>query len=465
MSVYSDGVVNKEEFDISDKIGISDTIEVYTDAYPLLRAKRMFGNESYQQVGDSNIQFNSLSGDNFLSEDHIVSYLNLAIPQYNVYLNFGSDDNLYYNTVAVEAISGDFADDPPSIYTTRQNLHIGSRTRVKIAEGYGVTINLPAVPYVSGDANYDIDVSGNIDPKIYPYVDGDHFINNIIENGEVVLKPSSSNSLRSYNLISDNYSYKMSDVYYVSNQDLVVGQTNNIIIDEQGSSVQATYSGFDSLSYEIPFYIGDNNRYFKLYKQDDISSTSTRVALVEGTDYSIDYHNGKIKFYNTLAWDSETIPWIESYLYDKIYYKYIESARYEVGDIDSENYQYSHRQMRKMFHKSLQKVLFWIPLSYSSETGRIVPELDDKMVDFVSEMCKIIVLQNVLNKNIGSGIKVKDGDTSLDLTSGLRPGKEISAMQLKEMKEKLRAEIDEYALAGGSMGMHEDASQGVTGSL
>jgi len=464
MSDYLNTVVNKEEFDISDKIGISDIIDVYTEYYPLLRLKKIYNYDKYQVINNSSISLNMLSGNDFLEEEYFVSYLNLPIDDYQIFVNFSSTDGLYYNAMSVAAISGSFNNLQPVVYDELQYINIGSRTRFKLADKLGMTLNIPAILY-SGDSQYCITPSGNIDTQFYPVVDADYFINESIENGEVVLKPSAGESIKSYNLVSDNYSYDLDKTYYVSNNDLLSGALNKIIIDELGNSIDIYYSGFDNLTNEIPFYIGDNDRYFKLFRQDDASDRTTRSLLVEGTDYKIDYNNGKIKFYSALEWTEDTQVWIESYVYDKIYYKYISSTRFEIGDTDSTNFQFSHSQLRKIFHKALQKILFWIPLNYSSDEGYIIPRLDAKMLDFVSELSKIIALQNITLAKASNAIDVADGDSKISLSAGLPSIVEINKMNLKEAEKKIRSAIEDYCVEAGYMNGYSESTQDVTGTL
>jgi hypothetical protein len=257
----------------------------------------------------------------------------------------------------------------------------------------------------------------------------------------------------------------MEDTYYVSNADLTSGALNDIVIDEFGNSIEITFNGFTDLTYEIPFYIVDNDKYFRIYRQDGITSATSRVALVEDTDYKIDYNNGKIKLYNTLNWDADTEIWIENYVYDKVYYKYLSSARFETGDIDSNNFQFTHSQLRKMFHKALQKILFWIPLTYDYDNGYISPRLDERLIDFVAEMTKLIAMQSVMTNKIGNAISVTDGDTKLDLSAGNSAGLKMHEINIKEAMGRLRAAIDDYCLEQNYMMGNVESTQYTTGSL
>lgn len=459
MANYTRKIVYREQLDITSYIGVEDDFSIYTERYPLLEPKWLEHNSAYQEVAFGNVSLVS-SGYNFFDYDNIKSYFNFDIKPDELWLQFKSSTGEYYDTVAVIGVSGDLGINAILPYTEDQVFYLGYDNRIKISDEYGFTLNLGEAEY-SGDTTFMVSFD-DANPNLY--VDGhlDYFLNESLYTGEIVLRPLANDKLRVFNTSTSYYPINMNESFY-REQILTSGESNQVVIDDFGNYLLIDYSGFN-VGVDIPLYISIDPKYANIYRRDSRSSNE-RTQLVREVDYTIDCYNGKISFYNTLTWDEDSVVWIENYMYDETYYKYINSARLEIGDDESENYFNSHKRMRDLFHKALTKILFWVPLDYEIEDNYITPILDNDMISFVSGMCKILSFKSQLGKNMGRAIKVKDGDTSLDLTGGLNPSRAIIADELKQFEKELRARIDNYCVSKGYYDMKPQGSQIPTGSL
>jgi hypothetical protein len=444
MADYNDLVVSKEEFETDNLFPSSEKVYLYTDKYPLLEPYVLTRNLSYQIVRDDNINMITVSGYDFLSATHIVSYLNFEIAPDSIYLNFTSSNNRFYDTIQVLGVSGNFGvEDIIPFSGGTQRLSLGNKNRIQLTENeYFMSISLGGIPY-SGACEYLITPSANVDVGLTVNDYGDYFVNENLSTGEIIFTPRNDTTIRVYNLMDVVYPYSFENSYYVDNDNITSGNASQVVIDEYGNTVNITHNGLLINNLDIPVSISNPEKYFELYKQ-TLYDKATREKLIKNTDYIIDYFNGTIALLDTSEWDEDTIVWIEKYIYDETYYKYISSVRDEIGDISSDNYKFTHSQIKRFFHKALQKILFWVPLSYSVSNNYITPKLTDRILDFVSEYAKILALESILNDRAKGALKVVDGDTSLDLTGGMNITRQSLDTQKQDLKQKVMAELQDY---------------------
>ena len=91
MANYNSRFISKEELDTNGKIGIEETIDVYTAKYPLLEPQKITRNDNYQIARNADIILDTISGYDFLQQDNLISYLNLPSQPDSIHLRFGSD--------------------------------------------------------------------------------------------------------------------------------------------------------------------------------------------------------------------------------------------------------------------------------------------------------------------------------------------------------------------------------------